>query len=488
MLQGVDALQFVSDDFYLLGRVASEGLFLSWGGADGLAVFRPLTVLTYLIDFRIWGMDPAAFHAVNLLLHLSCSFLLYLLSRSLIPGAGKYRAAMAGLLFATLASHTESIFWVSGRTDILAALFSMGSLLAWCRGHMIAAILLLSCGLLSKESALVVPLLWMLAPGRQAGWKRETQAATLVLGAYVAARCLINPSFLRLTASGEGFSSPGWNLCENLVRFSLRALSPPLAVTGPELLIRAAPIAMVAMVLVLSTRELWTGRSLVLPVLLCFFAALLPVIRMRVAILDTQGERLLYLPGAFAVMSLVGCSVRAGRKGRVVDAVLVLLVGLHAWNLTRLRDSWVVAGRLCSEIAASVALHDPDSTVLLGIPDNYRGAYVYRNGLDEAVALAGGSGVYSVVATIGLTSLGDTVEVLLEGDTALMRLPAGAELCLLDTLGFDASMSGGAVRIILPENLPDILFFDGSSMRDAESPGGGARRPPVIVRTTRRSP
>jgi hypothetical protein len=51
---------FLSDDFAQIGKVLSGDLSVVWGKAHG-GFFRPLFILSYLIDTRVWAHGRSAF-------------------------------------------------------------------------------------------------------------------------------------------------------------------------------------------------------------------------------------------------------------------------------------------------------------------------------------------------------------------------------------------------------------------------------------------
>jgi hypothetical protein len=93
------------------------------------------------------------FHLTNLLAHVACSLAVMHLGNRLFdaPRAG----LAAGLLFTV---HTESVSWISGRTDVLACLFGLGALLLALRATAASAIGS-ALALMAKESTVVIPLL-----------------------------------------------------------------------------------------------------------------------------------------------------------------------------------------------------------------------------------------------------------------------------------------------------------------------------------------
>ena len=119
--------------------------------------FRPLVTLSYALEWRLWDGAPAGFHATNLLLHLLNCLLVFAIARK-----GRARtplAVSAMFLFGVFPRLTESVSWISGRTDLMAAFFALSAVLLHrsaphrpaARVGAAAAIFL---GLLCKEVAL----------------------------------------------------------------------------------------------------------------------------------------------------------------------------------------------------------------------------------------------------------------------------------------------------------------------------------------------
>ena len=145
----------VSGAFHL-GRILTARLI----GDQPQPLWRPLTTLSYALDWRIGGGHPFWFHLVNLLLHAAVTVLFALLVRRLFRR--DVLALAAGLLFAVHPIHTEAVSWIAGRADLFAALFTLAALhLALsprpqARWWMLLAVFL---GVASKESAAAAPLI-----------------------------------------------------------------------------------------------------------------------------------------------------------------------------------------------------------------------------------------------------------------------------------------------------------------------------------------
>ena len=146
-----------------------------WAGSPepvtgpGAAYYRPLVTLSFWLDQGLSRTDPHWFHVVNLLLYALAAVAVTLVLWELLH-SGVW-ALLGGLLFAAHSSHVESVAFVSGRTDIMLTLFAglaAFALLRSFRKHnrwwWLAVPPAFGLALLSKETAVLFPLLVVLAP------------------------------------------------------------------------------------------------------------------------------------------------------------------------------------------------------------------------------------------------------------------------------------------------------------------------------------
>jgi protein O-mannosyl-transferase len=122
------------------------------------ALWRPLTTLSYALDWRIGSGSPLWFHVVNILLHAANTLLLAWIVRRLFRS--ETLALVAGLLFAVHPIHTEAVSWIAGRADLLAAFFGLLAIGVSLERHVRwLALPALFLAVSAKESAAVFPLL-----------------------------------------------------------------------------------------------------------------------------------------------------------------------------------------------------------------------------------------------------------------------------------------------------------------------------------------
>lgn len=156
----------------------------------GTTYFRPAVLLAFWSEFRFTGGVPAISHAINLLIHIVNVLLIGVLASRLWPGETAKRAwlpVLPMLFYGLNPALHEAVSWVSGRFDLMATTFALiacvGSV-CWrsrpvLRSFTVSLAFLL--GLLSKEVAIVTPLLVMLV---LAASSRQEDADQTSLGQF----------------------------------------------------------------------------------------------------------------------------------------------------------------------------------------------------------------------------------------------------------------------------------------------------------------
>jgi tetratricopeptide (TPR) repeat protein len=176
---------FLWDDKYFISEnpnIQGDGFFRTFlsspfGGFSGnddnsrerdrvMQFYRPLVSLSYWLDFRTWGLNPAAFHLTNILIHTANVIVLFyiLIGLAFSPGS----AFLGAVLFSVFPLHFENVSWISGRTDLLAFLFAGLSVLFFIRFlkkrapvSLLGSGAMYFLGLLCKENIIFLPLIFL---------------------------------------------------------------------------------------------------------------------------------------------------------------------------------------------------------------------------------------------------------------------------------------------------------------------------------------
>jgi tetratricopeptide (TPR) repeat protein len=130
-------------------------------------LYHPLVLMSYSIEYHFFGLNPHVFHATNLALHLFNTlfvlWFIFLLSRNGIV------AIITALLFGIHPMHVESVLWLSERKDVLYSFFFLGSLISYLnflkdnkKRFYYLSIFIFILSLLSKSMAMTLPFVLLL--------------------------------------------------------------------------------------------------------------------------------------------------------------------------------------------------------------------------------------------------------------------------------------------------------------------------------------
>lgn len=396
--------------------VEPDGLWKAWTTTrETERQYAPLLLTTYWIQHRLWGYEPAGYHAVNLWFHLSNGALVLFLLSAL--GASRWVAGAAALFFALHPIQVESVAWVAELKNLQMGFFylaaflfylyhrsavsSMGSgrgLFAKGWAAYAATLVLYACALLSKVAAVTLPLSlfladWLLmAPRDRYWWKGSLMriAPMLLMGVAPALIAVgleqgpapeaTPPVALRpLIASAAIW----FYLGKLLAPIQLVPIYPRWEVSGGAWWLWGAAIALTAAVFLL-----WRWRAridrLALWGLAFFIACLSPVLGLvPFGYLDHSfvADHFVYLAciGVFlAVAVVVESAVRAWPMSRWVAAGLAGVVLTGCIALTRAQ---LPVWRNALTFWTYLAEHNPRSVT---VQNNLGNAYLRHERLDEA--------------------------------------------------------------------------------------------------------
>jgi Tfp pilus assembly protein PilF len=156
--------------------------------------YRPLFLLWLRLNHALFGTIPGWWHLTTLAAHLLTTCLVYVLGRRLLRDP--WAAALAALLFGVAPIHLEAVAWVSGVPEVLFTAALIASFLYYLDSHerrhhegvrLAAGLAFYAVALLTKETALVLPLLlitYELAWGT--GWRAMARRVAPYLGVTVA--------------------------------------------------------------------------------------------------------------------------------------------------------------------------------------------------------------------------------------------------------------------------------------------------------------
>ena len=129
--------------------------------------WQPLTWLSFMLDFKLFRLNPGGYHIVNLLFHIANTVLLFLVLNRMTHALSK--SAFVAALFAFHPLHVESVAWIAERKDVLSAFFwmlTMGAYVFYVEKPGLKKYLLIllffSLGLMAKPMLVTLPCVLLL--------------------------------------------------------------------------------------------------------------------------------------------------------------------------------------------------------------------------------------------------------------------------------------------------------------------------------------
>jgi len=322
-------------DHPLLGSLRNlPRLLLSEDIADvPTGYYRPLTYLSFALERAVWGLNPVGFNLTNLLLHAAVAVLFFRVLAALF--ADERLAFSAALLFALHPIAGETVnFHAGGRNTLLCAAFALSAILLHARKRRLAALACFTLAILSKEFALLTPVLLVLADlfllKDKPSWQRYLPYAAIIVG-YLALRSYVVATKGNLLKAFN-FTEMFWIVPQTYGGYLANMTMPwrvktmydvNTAITWTSFLSWSVLLLALAAVAWVFRR-----RRAVPAAVLCFFLFLLPVSNLIPLGITMMADRYAYFALFGFSLGLAYLLSLAGTRGALVlTVVLCLLFG-----------------------------------------------------------------------------------------------------------------------------------------------------------------
>jgi protein O-mannosyl-transferase len=316
----------------LLGHESGHA---EWVTGGFFSAVRPLTQLSFRLNFTLGGVNPIGYHVVNLIIHLLASFLLFALVSSTLKSRrsqdhdrenADQLAFWIALLWMVHPLQTQSVTYLIQRAESLMGLFYLLTVYSvsrstQSRGWQFAAVAACALGMLSKEVMVTAPIaallydrIFLASSFKEIAAKRKFLYAGLVLTWLILIVPILKADAARI-AKSAGFGLAGITPVQYaltqpgvILHYLLRSIWPhplvidyawPAAASFGDV---ALPLLIVVLLLIGTGAALWKWPRI--GFLGVWFFLILAPTSSFIPIKDPIFEHRMYLPLA-AVIALV---------------------------------------------------------------------------------------------------------------------------------------------------------------------------------------
>jgi tetratricopeptide (TPR) repeat protein len=369
--------------------------------------YRPLFTAYLTINYKLFGLWEPGWHLVNLLVHCGATVAIFFLIKRL--SGDRLIATLTALLFGLHPAHVESVSWISGIPDPLAALFYVPSLIWYIRYRterqtkfLVASLIAYGLSALCKETPLALPIIfivWELARARGGG-KQSLSARgreiiphlipfAVVGGAYLALRFAVlgrlswkHPFMAQVPDSAIWMTVPYVvvKYLQHLVApFYLSLIYGTSFVTSAADAKFLAPIAVLGALAILLwiyrrrlTGQIWIALALLV-------APLLPVLNLKVFHYEyIIQDRYLYLPsiGFCYLIAMLIIQFSKAQKQLAAGLAIILIIAFGVGTVAQNRvwhDATALWRRAINYSPGSWSTHYNLGLAYLGLKQ-YQGA------------------------------------------------------------------------------------------------------------------
>ncbi len=365
--------------------------------------FRPMGDISIRLDYLLYAKQAWGYHLTNLILHCFNSILVFFLSSQLFKKycsayMGIKESVMAAVLFFVYAFHSESIFWIIGRSGSLGSLFFVPAFIFYLwrnegLGYYLLSLFCFQLGLLAYESVWIFPAAAIIVSiaDRKSNYFRFKKEMSFI--AWILLLFLIN-LIIRFKVIGEliglyegkSFTNLEFQkLGLNFFKLFVRSFIPPVVDQSKFIIAAIILLAVLgAVIFMVKSRVNSKKQTFLLLIMVLFILSLIPFLSLGIDTHGVEGERFLYLSTVFASVLLVSCISSLVTNNFVNLIFFVILVSGHLYFLGRSARNYRIASEIVKSTYEEIDLLKNKQILYIdSLPQSNHGALMFRSGFEE---------------------------------------------------------------------------------------------------------
>ena len=161
-----DDKAYVTENSHVRAGLTLKGIIWAFTTTDA-DNWHPLTWLSHMLDYQLYGLNPAGHHLTSLLFHIVNTLLLFLVFKRMTGAL--WGSGFIAALFALHPLHVESVAWVAERKDVLSTFFWILTIWTYVRyteqprlNRYMLVLLSFALGLMAKPMLVTLPFVLLL--------------------------------------------------------------------------------------------------------------------------------------------------------------------------------------------------------------------------------------------------------------------------------------------------------------------------------------
>lgn len=158
--------KYITQNVHLYDGITCKSIAWAFSITD-IAYWHPITWLSHMLDFQLFGLNPGMHHLTNLFLHVANALLLFIILNS--TTGSLWKSAFVAAIFALHPINVESVSWASERKNVLSTFFWMLTILTYVRYaerssfyRYLLILFVFVLGLMSKPMLVTLPFVLLL--------------------------------------------------------------------------------------------------------------------------------------------------------------------------------------------------------------------------------------------------------------------------------------------------------------------------------------
>lgn len=412
--------KFVNDTFYYLYEIETSG----WKGilwSYHMIFLWHLPSLAYCILYKLFGLHWLGWHIVFCLIHSLNALLLFILLRRILQTNTIRIAFIASFLFLLSPFQTEVVAWGGALHYLLILLFLLAGFIALLKyydtnkvKYILYYHLLFACSLSCFEQAFLYPFMYGLftllilpaivnrKPAKVLGLfltRFFSVNVIFIAGYFILTKIIfgtwiahygaarhINISFKLLYGC---FVNYNWKFLffYRYLPLVSRQYLKQAAIVDYTWITFTVLLFLSAFIFLKKKYYATINGKRFLFLCACYFLMLIPVLNLDQSfVFEIQSDRYGYIASAFFYPLLAFLVYRIFNRtvfalfatGEIIICATLLINSVHLWHRS---------GDVAFSLLKSYPLTSSQHAYILNLPDNYNGAYVFRNGFSEGLSL-----------------------------------------------------------------------------------------------------